>query len=67
MLPWHEIVLCLLLALSQMTVDTPDHVFGVDCWEDEVVVLVVSDPYDSTDATFGCVPADNLPVSGNRP
>lgn len=40
-----------------------------ECWEDEVIVLVVWDPYgdlDETD-TLGCVPADNLPVTGYRP
>ncbi len=40
-----------------------------DCWEDEVVVLVIWDPYGDLDEnnTVGCVAADNLPVTGFRP
>lgn len=39
------------------------------CWEDEVIVLVIWDPYGDLDANniVGCVPADNLPVTGYRP
>lgn len=39
------------------------------CWEDEVVVLVIWDPYGDLDEnnTVGCVPADNLPTTGYRP
>jgi len=40
-----------------------------DCWEDEVIVLVIEDAYGdlAENNTVGCVPADNLPVDGNRP
>ena len=38
-----------------------------ECWEDEVLVLVVVDPYGLVDESYGCVPADNLPVTGYRP
>lgn len=39
------------------------------CWEDEVTVLVIWDPYGDLDLnnTVGCVPVDNLPVDGFRP
>lgn len=39
------------------------------CWEDEVVVVVVHDPYGTSpgEGTLGCVPADDLPVNGYRP
>ena len=39
------------------------------CWEDEVIVQVVYDPYDISPGvgTLGCVPGDNLPVAGYRP
>ena len=37
------------------------------CWEDEVIVQVVYDPYGDLEGTLGCVPADNLPVTGFRP
>ncbi len=37
------------------------------CWEDEVLVLVVVDPYNLVTEHYGCVPADNLPVTGFRP
>lgn len=38
------------------------------CWEDEVVVMVIWDPYEQLDNfEVGCVPADNLPVTGYRP
>lgn len=39
------------------------------CWEDEVIVLVIYDPYGDLDEnnTVGCVPASNLPTSGYRP
>jgi hypothetical protein len=38
-----------------------------DCWEDEVVVQVVDDPYGDLEGTLGCVPADDLPTTGYRP
>lgn len=38
-----------------------------DCWEDEVVVMVVHDPYGPMEGTLGCVPADDLPTNGYRP
>lgn len=40
-----------------------------ECHEDEVIVLVIWDPYGPLDDnnTVGCVPADNLPVTGYRP
>lgn len=43
-----------------------------NCWEDEVRVVVYSDPIgESVGASLvglvGCVAADNLPVSGYRP
>jgi hypothetical protein len=45
----------------------PSEVIPV-CWEDEVVVSVVRDPYDLVGiGTLGCVPADNLPTTGFRP
>jgi hypothetical protein len=39
------------------------------CWEDEVIVLVIHDPYGDLDTNnvVGCVPADNLPTNGFRP
>ncbi|KKL72941.1 hypothetical protein LCGC14_2079870 [marine sediment metagenome] len=37
------------------------------CWEDEVIVMVVEDPYGDLLGSLGCVPADNLPVDGFRP
>lgn len=42
---------------------------NVVCHEDEVVVMVVEDPYHLSPGvfTFGCVPADNLPATGYRP
>ena len=47
--------------------EAPPPDYGVECWEDEVVVEVVHDPYDLTDTAYGCVAADNLPVVGFRP
>lgn len=65
---WWTWAIALLILAAHLTVDTPDHAFGVDCWEDEVVVMVVSDPHDQAGiGTFGCVPGDNLPVEGHRP
>ncbi len=54
----------LAIALGTL-VDSPPRSF--DCWEDEVVVEIVHDPYDAVEARFGCVPADDLPVQGYRP
>lgn len=56
--------------LAALTVDSSFGQFGLSCWEDEIVVLIVSDPYNPTSGLvgqFGCVPADNLPTTGNRP
>ena len=64
---WWSVAIQALLLLASVLVDTPDHAFGLSCWEDEVVVMVVSDPWNATTAQFGCVPADNLPVTGYRP
>lgn len=49
--------------------ETVDVSLAPKCWEDEVIVLVVWDPYGDLDETqtLGCVPSDNLPVNGFRP
>lgn len=54
-------------AASAVDSDPAEDFYEKECWEDEVVVEVVHDPYDLTDDTLGCVPADNLPWEGNRP
>lgn len=67
---WFNETISELTRLADLTVDSGFAQFGLRCFEDEVVVLVVSDPYQPTSGlvgSFGCVPADNLPVSGGRP
>lgn len=58
------LLLALAWGLGTLLTDPPA------CWEDEVIVLVVQDPFRPDSGlvgTVGCVPADNLPVSGFRP
>jgi hypothetical protein len=61
------LVLALTVTAPQASTDNPWG--GLTCWEDEVIVQVVHDPYDTSPGvgTYGCVAAGNLPTTGNRP
>ncbi len=58
-----SVLLAVVYGLGLLIVNPPA------CWEDEVIVMVVHDPYETSPGlgTLGCVPADNLPVNGFRP
>jgi len=60
-----QVIIAVLIALLNSTGTVQET--APTCWEDEVVVMVVSDPYGDLEGTLGCVPADNLPVDGFRP
>lgn len=53
--------LALLWGLGTLVTNPPE------CYEDEIIVMVVEDPYGNRLGTLGCVPGDNLPVNGFRP
>lgn len=66
-----QAIIAILIALATASSDgtTPDQFYEDNCWEDEVVVFVVHDPYDIAGSELACVPGDNMPwdPDGFRP